>query len=590
MTHRSLVLFGLFLFSLAGFSPEARPAPDLKKVLRVEFPVAETGFDPVLVHDLYSSTVVEAIFDPLLTYDYLASPAKLAPRAAEAMPVVENEGKVYTFRVRKGIHFYPDPAFKGQRRELTAEDFAYSIKRHKDPKNRSVWKFLLDGKIIGLDEAEAEAAKTGKFDYDQPIAGLKVLDRYTLRIELKVTDYNLGYILAMPSLGAVAREVVEAYPNDTNSHPVGTGPYYLKRWIRSAKIFLEANPEYRSFVWDFKGSDDAWDKRVVAEMKGKKMPQIGQVEINIIEEEQSAWLAFQNAELDLLYLRSQFSPVAIPEGKVNDQLAARGVRLNRITDPEITYHYFNMRDPVVGGYSKEKVALRRAILMAYDNNEEIRIIRKNQAMETHFPVPPGVVGHVPRYRAGNAYQVELANALLDRFGYRKGDDGWRTLPDGRPLVIRYASQPDSTARLFDELWKKSFDAIGVRMEVQKEKFAELLKLEKQCRLMMRGAAWIADYPDGDDFVMLLYGKNVGQSNNPCFELPEYDEIYERSTKMPPSPERDRLYVDLARLAENYGVWKLNNTRYRNMLVYPRVKGYKKHPILLADWMYLDLEP
>jgi ABC-type transport system substrate-binding protein len=313
------------------------------------------------------------------------------------------------------------------------------------------------------------------------------------------------------------------------------------------------------------------------------------VEINIIEEEQSSWLAFQNGELDILYLRPQFSPVAIPDNKVNPQLAAKGVRLNRITDPEVTYHYFNLRDPIVGGYSKEKIALRRAIFMAYDNQEEINIIRKGQAVEAHFPVPPGVVGHQPRYRVADGRNVELANALLDRFGYRTGPDGWRTLPDGRPLLIRFGSQPDSIYRQFDELWKKTFDSIHIRMEVQKEKFAELLKLEKQCRLMMRGAAWIADYPDGDDFMMLLYGPNVGQSNNACFEVKEFDELYERSTKMPPSPERDKLYVDMARLGEYYGAWKMNNTRYRNMLVYPRVKGYKKHPILLADWMYLDIE-
>jgi ABC-type transport system substrate-binding protein len=108
-------------------------AADPEKVLRVEFYVAETGFDPVKVQDYYSHTVNEAIFDPLMTYDYLARPAKLAPRAAESMPVVSDQAKTYVFKVRKGVYFSADPAFKGKKRELTAADYVYSWKRIVDP-------------------------------------------------------------------------------------------------------------------------------------------------------------------------------------------------------------------------------------------------------------------------------------------------------------------------------------------------------------------------------------------------------------------------------------------------------------------------
>src|SRR5712691_5803790 len=103
------------------------------KVLRITFQVAETGFDPVRVSDYYSGTVIQSIYDPLLTYDYLARPAKLVPNSAEALPVVSDGGKTYTFKVRKGIYFASDAAFKGKRRELTAADYVYSIKRFRDP-------------------------------------------------------------------------------------------------------------------------------------------------------------------------------------------------------------------------------------------------------------------------------------------------------------------------------------------------------------------------------------------------------------------------------------------------------------------------
>src|SRR5438477_3195347 len=183
-------------------------AADMSKTLRVTFQVAETGFDPTRTSDYYSGMVIEAVYDRLLTYDYLARPAKLVPLAAESLPQITDNGKTYTFRIKKGIYFTPDPAFKGKRRELTAEDYAYSIKRFFDPKNRSPYAFLFEGKIQGLDELGAQAKKTGRFDYDAKVAGLELLDRYTLRIRLKVTDFSFAHVLAFPLVGAVAREAI----------------------------------------------------------------------------------------------------------------------------------------------------------------------------------------------------------------------------------------------------------------------------------------------------------------------------------------------------------------------------------------------
>ncbi len=585
LTRRLAAALGAAILAL----PAA--AADMNKVIRHVFPAAETGFDPAGISDLYSGTVVQAVFETLLTYDYLARPSKLVPMAAEALPQVSDNGKTYTFRIRKGVYFAPDPAFKGKKRELTAADFAYSLKRLIDPKIRSPYAFLVEGKIVGLDEAAEAAKKKGKFDYDAPIAGLEVPDRYTLRIRLKDTDYGLSYVLAHEPTSAVAREVVEAYADESGrvqSNPVGTGAYRLASWTRSSKIVLEANPEYRGFVWDFKAGADPEDARIVKEMKGKKMPQVGRIEISIIEEDQARLLAFQNGELDLMNLEGPLAPNVLDGAKLKPEFAKRGVQLSRFVDPEITYHYWNLQDPVVGGLAKEKIALRRAMAMAYDVAEEIKVVRNGQAIEAQFPIPPGVVGHDPNYRTSVKYDPAGANALLDKFGYRKGADGFRTLPDGKPLVIRYASRPDSLGRQQDEMWKKAFDALGIRMEVQKDRFPELLKAEKQCKLQMRTAAWIADYPDGDNFMQLLYSKNTGQSNNACANIPEYDKLYEQSLKMPDSPERNRLYVEMAKVIEAYAPWRLDISRYRNMLAQPWVLGFKKHPILHAEWQYIDV--
>src|SRR5205085_8692207 len=136
-----------------------------------------------------------------------------------------------------------------------------------------------------------------------------------------------------------------------------------------AKMILEANPDYREVIWDFAGSDDARDQAAVAAMKGKRIPQIGRIEISVVEEEQSRWLAFQRGEIDFIDRFGTFAPIAIPGNKLAPGFAARGIIWDRSVEPEITYYFFNMKDPVLGGYSKDKIALRRALMMAYDIRE-----------------------------------------------------------------------------------------------------------------------------------------------------------------------------------------------------------------------------
>ena len=538
------------LFLLLGLSAVGAQAADPAKILRITFQAAETGFDPVKVSDYYSGTVIEAIFDPLLTYDYLARPAKLIPNTATALPQIGDGGKTYTVKVKPGIYFADDAAFKGSKRELTALDYVYSIRRFLDPKNRSPYAFLFEG-----------------------IAGIETPERYTLVIRLKQPDYNFAHVLAFSLSGAVAREAIEAYGDESAARPVGTGPFRLKRYVRSSKIVLEANPGYREVMRD-----------------GKRLPLIGGVEISIMEETQGRWLAFQRGDTDIEYQLAEVAPTFITaEGKLKPELARRGIRLERSIDPEIIYLYFNMQDRTVGGLGKEKIALRRAIAMAYKVEDQIRIIRKGQSIRAHYPIPPGVAGHDPDYRSSIAHDPRAANALLDKFGYRKGADGHRRMPNGDPLVIRYSSTPSERDRQFDELMKRSLDSISVRLEIHKDRFPELIKLENQCRLMMRGAAWIADYPDGDNFMQLLYGPNTGQSNNACYRSPEYDRRYEKSRLLPHGPERDRLYREMARLMETHTVWLLTDSRYRNVLMQPRVKGFMKHPVLHAEWLYIDIE-
>ncbi|EOR05590.1 ABC transporter substrate-binding protein [Acinetobacter genomosp. 15BJ] len=566
----------------------AKTPAQADKVLRVAFEAPDDGFDMVKTFNFYSGSVADVIFERLLQYDYLASPVKLVPATAESLPVIEKNGQVYIFKIKPGIYFTDDPAFKGKRRELVAEDYVYSIKRILDPKNHASAFSFIDNKIIGANALVEQAKKNGTFNYDAKIEGVKALDKYTIQFTLTQPDYNFPYILAYSTFGATAREVVEFYKDRLAMHPVGTGPYMLSKYVPRSKIELVANPDYRGFVWNFKSTGTAWDNQLVKEMSGKQMPQIGKVNISIIEEEQSRWLAFQSKQLDFDKVTENAIPKVLDQ---NNQLKVamqkQGIRLYANKEAEITYSMFNMRDPVVGGNSLDKIALRRAIAMSFNVNEYIRILRKGQAVKAEMLVPAGISGHNPNYRSSVGYNPLLANKLLDHFGYKKGADGYRNLPNGKPLTLKINTETGSAKVISSELWKKSLDAIGIRSDFKVSNFADNLKAATQCQYMMWSGAWHADYPEGENFTQLLYGPNVGRGNQSCYQSAAYDNLYKQAMQQAPE-KRMPFYEKMSRQIEADGTWILQDTRIRNWLIQPEVQGFKAHPIMNTNWQYLDI--
>lgn len=583
--------FTVALFStVIVFAPlgNAKTPAQADKVLRIAFEAPDDGFDMVKTFNFYSGNVADVIFERLLQYDYLANPVKLVPATAQSMPVIKENGKVYIFKIKPGIYFTADPAFKGQRRELIAEDYVYSVKRILDPKNHSSSYAFIDQKIVGANALVEQAKQTGRFNYDAKIEGVKALDRYTLQFTLTQPDYNFPYILAYSTFGATAREVVDYYKDRLGMHPVGTGPYMLSKYVPRSKIELVANPDYRGFVWNFKSTGTAWDNQLVKEMTGKKMPQIGKVNISIIEEEQSRWLAFQSKQLDFDKLTSSSIPKVLDQNnQLKPAMRQKGIRLYPNKEAEITYTMLNMRDPIIGGNNLDKIALRRAIAMSFNVDEYIRILRKGQAVKAEMLVPAGVNGHNPKYRSSIGYNPSLANKLLDHFGYKKGADGYRNLPNGKALVLKINTESGSSSVMYSELWKKNLDAIGVRADFRVSNFADNLRAATQCQYMIWGGAWHADYPEGENFTQLLYGPNVGRGNQSCYSSSAYDGLYKQAMQQPPE-KRMPYYEKMSRQIEADNPLILQDTRIRNWVIQSHVQGFKAHPIMNSNWQYLDI--
>jgi ABC-type transport system substrate-binding protein len=582
----------------------AAAAAEPQKVLRYAFRVAETSFDPAQVNDIYSRTVTPHIFEGLYGYDHLARPAKIRPLTAEGMPEVSADFQTWTVRVRPGIYFADDPAFRNAnagsnaapnapaRRELTAADYVYSFKRFADPALKSpTWTGLDQQGIVGLAALRKQALESKKpFDYDRPIEGLQALDRYTIQFRLQAPRPRFLQTIATSDLyGAVAREVAEAYGSNIGAHPVGTGPFRLVQWRRSSFIALERNPGYRERFYDAEpAADDAEGQALLARFKGRRLPMVDRVEISVIEEEQPRWLSFLQGRHDFIeQMPAEFIDVAMPNGRVAPNLAKQGVKGYRIVRPDVFMVLFNMEHPVVGGVAPERVALRRAIGLAFDVPREIARVWRGQAIPAQAPIVPGTLGYDPAFKSEMGdYDPARAKALLDLYGYADRDgDGWRDLPDGRPLVLEISTQPDNQSRAIDDLRAKNLAAVGLRVLYKPAKWPENLKAARSGKYMMWRVGGSAAAPDGQPSLARYHGAQIGGQNMARFSLPAFDALYDRMELMPDGPEREALFRDAKLIAAAYAPYKTLIHRIVTDLAQPQLTGYRR-ALFWQDWWHM----
>jgi ABC-type transport system substrate-binding protein len=596
-SYARLALLALSLVGIAAVAqPAAPPAVQPKKVLRYAFLIAETTFDPAQITDLYSRTVAAGFFEAPLEFEFLTSPPRMRPNTAAAMPEVSEDFKTFTIRIKPGTYFADDPAFKGQKRELTAEDYVYALKRHYDPRWKSGNLYILESaQIVGMADLRKKAVDNKTpFDYDTPVEGLRTLDRYTFQMKLGTPTPRWLYYFADGSFtGAVAREVVEAYGDKIGEHPVGTGPYVLKEWKRSSRIVLAKNPNYREVLYN--ETPPASNARLVsdaAKLKGKRLPLLDEVHISIIEEAQPRWLSFLNEEQDVMdQLPAEFAPTAAPNNKLAPNLAKKGLTLVRYPRADVAYSYFAMEHPVVGGYEPHKVALRRAINMAVDIEREVQIARRGQAIPGQSSIAPGTNNYDPTFKSEmSTFNRARSKALLDLHGYvDKNGDGWREQPNGQPLVLEYATTPDQTNRQLAELWKKNMDAIGIQITFKIAKWPEHLKASRNGKLMMWGVGWSAGNPDSDTFLAMAYGPNKGGANHARFNLPAFNKLYEKQRQLPDGPERAALVREASRLIVSYMPFKIHVHRIFTDLAQPWVVGYHRNIFVRDFWKYTDID-
>jgi len=563
------------------------------RVLQLAFTSPETTFDPPQTNsDNNTNALLAQIFEAPLAFDYLARPVRLVPATAAALPEVSPDGRVFTVRIKPGIFFADDPAFKGKPRELVAQDYVYALKRYYDPKYNSADLYIFESlKLPGLSELRERATKARKpFDYDTEVEGVRALDRYTLRITLGVPDPRFIYTLAAPqNMGAVAREVVEFYGDDIGAHPVGTGAFRLKSWRRASRIELERSPHFRHVEYSGTPASDPLAQRIAAHLKGKRLPLADGVVVDIVEESQPRWLSFLNGTYHWLQVPGDFRAMAAPGGQIAPYLAKRGIRLQTQLQPDMSMSFFFMEHPLVGGYAPQQVALRRAIGLAFDGQAFINHVMGGFGIPAQSTVAPFTSGYDPAYKTEmSEFSPAKARALLDLYGYIDRDgDGWREQPDGSPMVLQRSTQSSLLDRRTNEIWRRCMTAVGLRMEFDVSTWPELLKKSRAGTLMMWGYSWAAASPDGGFFLAIAYGPNATESNDPRFKLEAFDRLYERQRALPDGPEREALIRQAKDLLVAYMPFKVHVHNVYLDVVQPWTQGFLRHPFMRDVWRFVD---
>ncbi len=580
---RRVLLLGVAVLCAAAMNT-AQAAADPSKVLRVALPDIE-ALDPQQYDDDPSYQVTTAIFEGLYQYDYLATPTRLLPSTATALPQVTDNGLTWTVHVKPGIYFTDDASFGGKRRELTAADYVYSLKRWLDPNLHRGGEAVITGLIAGARPVVDAARKPGAhLDYDAPMAGLRALDRYTLQLTLTEAVYPpIEFFL---TLGACAREVVEAAGRDIGSRPVGTGPYMLKAWQRGSRVTLVANPGYREL--HFPAASDPAHAATEKMMAGKTLPRIGQIDISLIEEDSVRVLEFERGNLDYITLHSNVANRLLANGALRGDLAARGVMRYATPEPFVFFIYFNVEDPVVGGMGKEGIALRRAMMLSFDAKSAIDVLSGGQALPANQLVAPRLVGHDPSYGDKSMYDPAAANALLDRLGFaRSGANGYRNRPDGKPLAVTFGLRTGGPSTELATLMRRNFDAIGIRVEFHMAPFQDMIKEIERGKF----TAYYGGYgglPFAYGILQQLDSRAPTVQNVSHFKLPEYDRAMDAFLHTDDPQKQTAEALKMAAIARTYVPMFPVMYRLQNEFVQPWLQGFA--PQLFATyWQYLDID-
>jgi oligopeptide transport system substrate-binding protein len=576
------------LATLFAFTSCTKKDSSHDNILKVAVKDDIKTLDPANAYDSVSLDILPSIEETLLQYKYLNDESILEPLLADGMPEYSKDGLTVTVKIKKGIAFQDDPAFKanaGKGRELKAADFIYEFKRLAIPAIQSQGSWIFEGKVVGYTDFEKklQTAKPEDFKkaFDEVIPGMIAKDDYTLQFKLTQPYPLLNYILAMTFTTPVASETVDAYADkdgNLRDHPVGTGPYILKNWETNQRVILAKNPGYKG-TYPTEASEKLKSEGLLADA-GKPIPFIDEITFEILKEEQPRLLKFERGDLDdFELLKDSFRASMTDATHVRDDLAKKNVKVGYEDSLIMYWISFNMKDKVLGNNKY----LRQAISSAIDRDKWIDTINRFKGTKQTQLTPPGIADREDNAKLKYDFDLPRAKELLAKAGYPEGK--------GLPTLNFDFRGADTLNRQYGEFFVQQLGAIGIKINPILNTFPAYLEKAKQGNLQISYGGWTFDYPDVENGYQLLYSANKSPGPNDAnYENAQFDALYKKIATTPAGSKGRKEWVkQIDDLVQEEAPWAYGYYMRTYRLTQGRVKNFRVAEVIGNKYKYLRID-
>ncbi|AUN96668.1 hypothetical protein DOM21_18470 [Bacteriovorax stolpii] len=575
---KSLAVYSLFLVLAFFYGCNKKEAVKNDKILNMALTSEISTLDPVNSYDNVSGMVIYNICEQLYDYHYLNRPYELKPLLAEGMPVIENNGQRYVIKIKKNIRYHDHPAFKGQPRFVTAQDFITQFKRLSyNPLNSTGW-WVVDGAIKGVNEFKKTVGDDFEKFKSTSISGIKAPDDHTLIIELTQPSPQFIYKLSMSFISPVPLEVIEHDKNDLSHNPIGTGPFYLTKMDAAKEITLAKFPHYHESFYPSEGDRYA-NSRGLLKDSGEKIPFIDGIKFVVVNDNKTRWELFNQYKLDFIVLPQDFYTQVFDDvGNLREDIKAKNIRLQ--TMPTLTYWWlaFNMKDPLLG----KNLNLRKAIAYAADMDKYIQLFTNNTGQRANSILPPGILGYDTSATLPYEYNLEKAKEYLAKAGYPGGK--------GLPELIYDTRAESKISNAQAEYYKTQLALIGIKIKIVQNNFKQYLEKSRTGHLQFFQDGWTLDYPDAENIFQLLTSSNHPPGPNASFySNPQVDAMYEKMSKLPDGEEKKALIEKMEKTVNDDLPWIMQYYSRNFILYHDYVKNYRPSDLIWSYPKYLRVK-
>ncbi len=481
-------------------------------------------------------------------------------------------------------------------RELVADDYVYAFRRLASPRVISPIFGVMAEHVVGMREygerlKELEARYGDTPPNRRPwldlrehgFEGVEALDSHTLRIRVIGKYPQFRYWLAMTFTAPVPWEADRFYTQpgmsehglSLNTWPVGTGPFMLTESIINRRHVLERNPNFRGEPYPCEGEEGDEQAGLLADC-GQLTPFIDKAVFHLEKESVPLMGKFIQGYYDIPEVgRGDYGAAMTVAASDSAEKAAlyadHGIQIHTTTEAQIFYLGFNWRDPVVGrGDTPEQQErnrkLRQALSIAFDWEQFIAIFLNDQGTPAHGPVPPGILGHRPLPEGLNhqVYTLEdgrpkrrpldEARRLLAEAGYPDGRDA----QTGRPLILHFDSAGGMGSSPMLDWMRRQLAALNIQLEVRATDYNRFQDKMRNGSAQMFMWGWVADYPDAENVLFLLYGPNAkaggGGENAANYQNDEFDRLFEEMRFLDDGPRKNELVHRMIEIVQHDAPW------------------------------------